>query len=149
MIDNRGRQRCHLNGLVGAHRLRERVEIGGRGERVFIPPSTKGCGQRLCGGARARALDFAFGACPHTRTIIGTPAISASAFAGRREDPYRAGTTAITETSARDFLRYSRLTIEGAHSLVTDRASPCQFRAAKLPTIARRTCIKNYEPHQE
>src|SRR5271168_1938091 len=80
-------------------------------------------------------MDFAFDACRHTRTIIGTPAISASAFAGRREDPYRAGTTAITETSARNFLRYSRLSIEGARTTVTDRRDLCQFRAVQLPTF--------------
>jgi hypothetical protein len=81
-----------------------------------------------------RATDFAFDACRHTRTIIGTPEISASAFAGRREDAYRAGTTAITETSARNFLRCSRLSIRGAHTLVAARRGVCQFRAARLPT---------------
>src|ERR1700685_4427158 len=80
-------------------------------------------------------MDFAFDACRHTRTIIGTPAISASAFAGRREDPYRAGTTAITETSARNFLRCTNLSIEGAQTTVTDRAGRCQFRGCRLPTI--------------
>jgi len=78
---------------------------------------------------------LAFDACRYTRTIIGTPAISANAFAGRREDPYRAGTTAITETSARNFLRYSSLSIEGAHTLVTDRDDPCQFGARLFPTF--------------
>src|ERR1700722_15962669 len=83
-----------------------------------------------------RESDFAFDACRHTRTIIGTPAISASAFAGRREDPYRAGTTAITETSARNFLHCVKLSIEGAQTTVTDRRNLCQFRGCELPTIA-------------
>src|SRR5208282_6054936 len=82
-----------------------------------------------------RATELAFDACRHTSTTIGTPAISASAFAGRREDPYRAGTTAITETSARNLLQCSRLSIRGAHTLVTDRCGLYQFGAARLPTF--------------
>jgi hypothetical protein len=77
-----------------------------------------------------RDKDFAFDACRQTRTTIGTPSISASAFAGKREDPYRAGTTAITETSARNFLQCKRFAIRGAHQKVPNRNPPCQFHAA-------------------
>jgi hypothetical protein len=77
-----------------------------------------------------RDKDFAFDACRQTRTTIGTPSISASAFAGKREDPYRAGTTAITVMSARNFLRCKGFAIREAHRRLPNRGGGCQFRAA-------------------
>src|ERR1700730_11910717 len=119
------------------------------GEVIIASPPAASTGAAIRSSSVAtitRAIDFAFDACRHTRTIIGTPAISASAFAGRREEPYRAGTTAITETSARNFLRCTRLSIEGAHTLVTDGRDLCQFGAVRLPTFrgtSRVSCVTN------
>src|SRR5580692_13096276 len=115
------------------------VPLAWVGEVIITSPPASITGAAIRSSSVAtitRASDFAFDACRHTRTIIGTPAISASAFAGRREDPYRAGTTAITETSARNFLHCTRMSIEGAHTLVTDGGDLCQFRAVRLPTLS-------------
>src|SRR5580692_12925395 len=111
------------------------VPLAWVGEVIITSPPASITGAAIRSSSVAtitRAIDFAFHACRHTRTIIGTPAISASAFAGRREDPYRAGTTAITETSARNFLHCAKLSIEGAQTTVTDHRNLCQFRDRRI-----------------
>src|SRR5258708_278165 len=121
------------------------------GDVIIASPPAASTGAAIRSSSVAtitRAIDFAFDACRHTRTIIGTPAISASAFAGRREEPYRAGTTAITETSARNFLRRTRVSIQGAHTLVTDGRDLCQFRAVRLPTFRGTSRVGRVTKHR-